>query len=162
MEKKEYTGTRSRSSGGFIWEMMEGSWKYFWGCVAAMTGGVAFSFLSPALVGFIIDSVIGTEPIDLPGPLTAYVENLGGRQWLFDHMTLLAGLFLVIVAFSGLFNMLRQYLAAKLSESLAFSLRQRLFDHIQHLPYAWHMSVQTGDSGAPPMWTWCAILWPDS
>ena len=37
MEKKEYTGTRSRSSGGFIWEMMEGSWKYFWGCVAAMT-----------------------------------------------------------------------------------------------------------------------------
>ena len=77
MEKKEYTGTRSRSSGGFIWEMMEGSWKYFWGCVAAMTGGVAFSFLSPALVGFIIDSVIGTEPIDLPGPLTAYVENLG-------------------------------------------------------------------------------------
>ena len=65
MEKKEYTGTRSRSSGGFIWEMMEGSWKYFWGCVAAMTGGVAFSFLSPALVGFIIDSVIGTEPIVL-------------------------------------------------------------------------------------------------
>ena len=145
MEKKEYTGTRSRSSGGFIWEMMEGSWKYFWGCVAAMTGGVAFSFLSPAMVGFNIDSVIGTEPIDLPGPLTAYVENLGGRQWLFDHMTLLAGLFLVIVALSGLFNMLRQYLAAKLSESLAFSLRQRLFDHIQHLPYAWHMSVQTGD-----------------
>ena len=46
-------------------------------------------------------------------------------------MVLLAGAFLAAVALSAGFNMLRQYLAAKLSESLAFSLRQRLFDVCQ-------------------------------
>ena len=132
-------------NGGFILELMQGNWRVFAASVAAMFASVAASFLSPALVGFIVDSVIGEKPMELPGPLLGWVQGLGGRLWLRDHMVLLAGAFLAAVALSAGFNMLRQYLAAKLSESLAFSLRQRLFDHIQRLPYSWHMGVQTGD-----------------
>lgn len=132
-------------NGGFILELMQGNWRVFAASVAAMFASVAASFLSPALVGFIVDSVIGEKPMELPGPLLGWVQGLGGRLWLRDHMVLLAGVFLAAVALSAGFNMLRQYLAAKLSESLAFSLRQRLFDHIQRLPYSWHMGVQTGD-----------------
>lgn len=132
-------------NGGFILEMMRGNWRVFSACVAAMFFSVAASFVSPALVGFIVDSVIGEKPMELPGPLLERVQALGGRPWLKEHMVLLAGVFLAVVAVSAAFNMLRQYLAARLSESLAFSLRQRLFDHIQHLPYSWHMEAQTGD-----------------
>lgn len=133
------------TSGRFIWDLMRGNWKTFAGCVAAMALSVCFSFLSPALVGFVIDSVIGTKPLDLPAPLARWVEQLGGRAWLMEHIIALAALFLCIVACSALFNMLRQYLASTLSESLAYSMRRRLFEHIQHLPYSWHMQMQTGD-----------------
>ncbi len=132
-------------NGGFILELMRGNWRIFAACVSAMFLSVAASFVSPALVGFIVDSVIGEKPMELPGFLLDPVQALGGRPWLQQHMILLAGIFLAVVAVSAVFNMLRQYLAARLSESLAFSLRQRLFDHIQHLPYSWHMGVQTGD-----------------
>ncbi|MCI8935117.1 MAG: ABC transporter ATP-binding protein [Clostridiaceae bacterium] len=135
----------ARSNGGFILELMRGNWRAFAACVAAMFASVAASFVSPALVGFLVDSVIGDKPMELPGFLLDWVQALGGRPWLQRHMVLLAGVFLAAVAVSAVFNMLRQYLAAKLSESLAFSLRQRLFDHIQRLPYRWHMGVQTGD-----------------
>ncbi|HJA35572.1 MAG TPA: ABC transporter ATP-binding protein/permease [Firmicutes bacterium] len=133
------------TNGRFIWDLMRGNWKTFAGCVAAMALSVCFSFLSPALVGFVIDSVIGTKPLDLPAPLARWVEQLGGRAWLMEHIIALAALFLCIVACSALFNMLRQYLASTLSESLAYSMRRRLFEHIQHLPYSWHMQMQTGD-----------------
>lgn len=133
------------TNGRFIWDLMRGNWKTFAGCVAAMALSVCFSFLSPALVGFVIDSVIGTKPLDLPAPLARWVEQLGGRAWLMEHIIALAALFLCIVACSALLNMLRQYLASTLSESLAYSMRRRLFEHIQHLPYSWHMQMQTGD-----------------
>mgnify|MGYP000965978931 FL=1 len=133
------------TNGRFIWDLMRGNWKTFAGCVAAMALSVCFSFLSPALVGFVIDSVIGTKPLDLPAPLARWVEQLGGRAWLMEHIIALAALFLCIVACSALFNMLRQYLASTLSESLAYSMRRRLFEHIQHLSYSWHMQMQTGD-----------------
>ena len=107
------------TNGRFIWDLMRGNWKTFAGCVAAMALSVCFSFLSPALVGFVIDSVIGTKPLDLPAPLARWVEQLGGRAWLMEHIIALAALFLCIVACSALFNMLRQYLASTLSESLA-------------------------------------------
>lgn len=135
----------AKSNGGFILELMRGNWRIFAACVAAMLFSVAASFVSPALVGFIVDSVIGEKPMDLPGFLLDWVRRMGGRPWLRQHMVLLAGVFLAAVAFSAVFNMLRQYLAAKLSENLAFSLRRRLFEHIQRLPYSWHMGVQTGD-----------------
>lgn len=133
------------SNGRFILSLMQGNWGVFAGCVISMFLSVAFSFLSPALVGFIIDSVIGTKPLNLPQPVLSLVEDLGGRDWLLAHIIVLAALFLLFVAVSAVFNMLRQYLAARLSEDLAFAMRERLFNHIQRLPYAWHAGVTTGD-----------------
>lgn len=133
------------SNGRFIFSLMRGNWGTFAGCVISMFFSVGFSFLSPALVGFIIDSVIGDQPLDLPQPILGYVDALGGRQWLLTHIVALAALFLFFVAVSAVFNMLRQYLAARLSEDLAYTMRERLFNHIQRLPYSWHSGVTTGD-----------------
>ena len=66
----------ARSNGGFILELMRGNWRAFAACVAAMFASVAASFVSPALVGFLVDSVIGDKPMELPGFLLDWVHAL--------------------------------------------------------------------------------------
>ena len=43
---------------------------------------VVFSIISPMVISFTVDSVIGNEPMDLPGWLMKLVSDFGGRDAL--------------------------------------------------------------------------------
>jgi len=43
------------------------------------------------------------------------------------------------------FTYLRSRISAQWAEEFARRLREKLYDHIQRLPYSWHSKVQTGD-----------------
>lgn len=119
---------------------------YFYLAVACMFVSVCFTYISPALVGAIVDSVIGTKPFDLPLFIVNYIESIGGREFLFNNLYICAIIYLSFVGISGVFNGLRMYCSAKLSEGIAINLRQKLHSHILKLPYQWHMETQTGDT----------------
>jgi len=105
----------------------------------------AFSFLSPLIIRFTVDSVIGSAPAELPfgiATLTAegsFIPFVKANIWL-------AGLGIVLVSLiaHGL-TFLRGKLSAEVSEEFARRLKNTLYDHIQKLPYSWHSKVQTGD-----------------
>ena len=131
---------------GFLWRIMKGSRKYFIGVLICMLVSVCFSYISPALVGTVVDSVIGTKPFDLPPFLLNVIHNIGGRDFLLANLYICAIVYLVFVGISSYFNGLRFYFGAKMSEEIAITMRRGLHTHILKLPYQWHMENQTGDT----------------
>lgn len=102
-----------------------------------------FSFINPLIIRFCVDSVLGSKapelPFMLPSPPASVVSFIRGNFWI-------AGLAVVIVAIMAhSFTYLRSRLSAQVGEEFARRLREKLFNHIQLLPYAWHSKIQTGD-----------------
>lgn len=105
----------------------------------------SFSFLSPLIIRFTVDSVIGSASAELPFGIATipaqsiFIPFMKANIWL-------AGLGIVLVSLiaHGL-TFLRGKLSAEVSEEFARRLKNTLYDHIQKLPYSWHSKVQTGD-----------------
>ena len=136
---------RTLSRAGFIPAVLRGSaWP-----LAAAAGctllAVFFNFLTPQVIRVIVDSVLGDAPFDLPAFLQGALAAAGGRSGLRAQLAPLASLALVFAVLAGLFTYLYRVAMAACCEGSLERLRNRLYSHIQHLPYAWHMSIRTGD-----------------
>ncbi len=102
-----------------------------------------FSFTTPLIMRFCIDSVLGNKPSDLP----FYLPNPGSAVIAFiRHNFWLAGLAVIFTSVMAHgFTYLRSRLSAQVGEEFSRRLREKLLEHIQLLPYAWHSRIQTGD-----------------
>ena len=93
--------------------------------------GTLFSYLPPFLLRSIIDSGLGTAPWALPAPLASVAACLA---LLFTAAMLSAG-----------FSFVAGFGTQKAAEGMARALRQKLFGHIQHLPFEELAKAPTGD-----------------
>jgi len=141
--KEKKKGTESRAA--FLLRFTRGVRGHFAAGVAFSALGILFSFLPPQVIRFTIDSVIGDKPAALPAFVQALVAGIGGRDYLRGHLAVCAGAAVALALLSGVSTLLCRTGMAKFSDGTLRSLRNGLFDHIQRLPYAWHMSCQTGD-----------------
>ncbi|MCL2066970.1 MAG: ABC transporter ATP-binding protein/permease [Treponema sp.] len=117
----------------------------FFLCCTATLGTVAFSFLSPQIIRYTIDSVIGNVPLQAPAFVIRIVGFIGGITVLKNHIWICA-LFVVGAALlSGLCDVIRTYTSFELGETVAWRLRNNLYGHIQRLTFDWHIGCQTGD-----------------
>ncbi len=103
------------------------------------------NYMTPQVIRVTVDSVINDEPFRLPGFLTGWLQAIGGRDFLREHIIICAGAALLFAVIAGVTNYLSRTSLAKASESTIKRVRDTLFGHIQRLPYAWHNSHQTGD-----------------
>jgi len=106
---------------------------------------IAFSYLMPQIIKVIVDSVIGTEEIKLPKFILNFINQLGGREMLKSNLLACSLLALFFAILSGVFTYYYRICIAKASEGSIRKMRNHLFDHIQKLPYCWHVKNQTGD-----------------
>ncbi len=115
--------------------------------LAVITAGlsIVLSFLTPQIIRFTVDSVVGDEASQLPGIASRVIDALGGRGALRSHLFYCALGVAVCAALSALMNHFSRVSIAKGTEGLIRSLRRTLFRHIQYLPFSWHTENQTGD-----------------
>lgn len=106
---------------------------------------IIFNYLMPQIIKVVVDSVIGTEEINLPKFILDYINVHGGREMLRSNLLPCSLLALVSAILSGVFTYYYRVCIAKASEGTIRKLRNHLFDHIQKLPYSWHVKNQTGD-----------------
>jgi len=106
---------------------------------------VTASFASPLVVRVLVDSIIGDLPFDLPAIAVNYIQAIGGRGYLREHLIFCAIAVLILAVFSNLFSYLQRISTRKTAETVAKNMRDTLFDHIQNLPFTWHIKNQTGD-----------------
>ncbi len=106
---------------------------------------IGFNTLIPQVIRIAMDTLASGRPEGVPDAvmrlfrLDYFLSRPGMAPWL------CAGAVLLSAALSGLCRFVYQLSAAKSSESAIKSLRDRLFAHIQRLPYLWHTQNQTGD-----------------
>ena len=102
--------------------LLEGSGKYFAVCILLGLLLTVIEMIAPQVIRVTVDSVIDSQPMDLPAWALRWVESLGGVAFLRANM----------------FN-------AKAGETLVKTARDRLFHHIECLPWKWHAEHPTGD-----------------
>ncbi|WP_409229030.1 ABC transporter ATP-binding protein [Gudongella sp. SC589] len=103
-----------------------------------------FYAAGPIILSTAIDSVIGSEPATNPATMRI-MEFLGGREVLRSSLWVLGLLIVANTGLRGVFLYLKGYYSAKASENISMNLRDRLYDHIQKLPYSYHVKTDTGD-----------------
>ncbi len=77
--------------------------------------------------------------------LRRYVDQVLGKGEAVGLLPWIALGFVALACFEGAFTYVSGRLAARTAEGVTRRLRDRLFDHIQRLPFAYHDRSQTGD-----------------
>ncbi len=106
---------------------------------------VLLSYLTPQVIRVTVDSVIGEEPFALPEFFVNFIESLGGRSFLVQNIIFCALASVILSLLSAFCDFGSRYFLAHSCEGTIERIRNRLFGHIQTLPYNWHNENQTGD-----------------
>ncbi|MCE5236033.1 MAG: ABC transporter ATP-binding protein/permease [Eubacteriales bacterium] len=125
--------------------MMKGN---IWGLVLAgifLVLAIAASYCGPLLVSFTVDYVIGTEGSSLPAFIMNWAEGIGGREFFRNNLYVCALALIAFTAVNGLSTFGRRYFTAIASEGIAKTLRDKLYWHLQSVPYDYYKHVSTGD-----------------
>jgi ATP-binding cassette subfamily B protein len=137
--------TKAKGNYRTILRYVSGSWRFYLLALTASMLATVFNFLSPQIIRFTVDSVIGEEPDKLSGFMLNFYQAVGGREGLRSNLIFCAVAVVAVAALSGLCNLTSRISTAKASEGFVRRLRNALYAHIQKLPYQWHMENQTGD-----------------
>jgi ATP-binding cassette subfamily B protein len=103
-----------------------------------------FTIMGPLVIRITIDSIIGDQPMTAPFPILSFMEGYDVRP-LRQALWIPGMLLITITLLRGIFIFLRGRLSAQASETTARKLRDRLYDHLQYLPYSYHKQADTGD-----------------
>lgn len=101
--------------------------------------------LSPKIISVTVDSVLGSEPAELPEWALFIINSLGGFEYFRHHLYYVALLLVVLAVFTAVFQYCNRVFNAKGAETLVKNMRDSIFTHIDRLPFSWHMKNQTGD-----------------
>lgn len=102
------------------------------------------TILSPLIIRTTIDSIIGTEPIN-SSFVAKIVKSMGGKEYLSNNIWIMGILLVLIAIFRGVFLYFKNTLASKAAEGTTKRIRDTLYDHIQRLPYQYHVKSETGE-----------------
>ena len=108
---------------------------------------ICASYAIPFVTSFTLDFVIKGDAsgLHLPGFLLHALDALGGRDYFLSHLYLCAIALIAFTMLNGLFMYLRRREIAFASEGVAKHLRDRLYRHLEEVPYDYHKHVSTGD-----------------
>lgn len=99
----------------------------------------------PLILAIIFDNVLQNEPIQNHTMVMWFVNLFGGVEGWQENIWLAAAAHLTTAFLIACFVFGRQRLISMFSENTAKRMKDRLYDHIQKLPYNYHVHAQTGD-----------------
>ncbi len=118
--------------------------RYFAAAILFSIAAAFLDMLTPKLVQYTVDHVLGSESPSSPFVADA-ITYLGGRDALRSRLWIIALIVAGVALVSALFRYLYHVVNVRGTEKMIKRLRDRLFDHILHLPFSWHDKNHTGD-----------------
>ncbi|MBX2803627.1 MAG: ABC transporter ATP-binding protein/permease [Myxococcales bacterium] len=129
-----------------VWHLMQGSRALYGAAIAALVVASCFLYLAPLIPQAVIDGVLMPPDDQEPGFwVTAPLAAMGGPSFVSRHLWVPALVVLGLTAVAGAATYLRGRWAAQASEAIVRRLRDRVYDHMQHLPSRFFDTAQTGD-----------------
>lgn len=126
-------------------EFLKGNLHYFVISIVAALLVTGLDMISPQLIRTTVDSVIGTKEMELPVFVMDMIASIGGVSYLRKNIWLIGVVIVIIAILTAIFRYIFNLYNTKGAEALVRTMRDRLFSHIQRLPFSWHMKNQTGD-----------------
>lgn len=121
-------------------------------CLPLMLTGLFFSAMITVCQAFIpqvirisVDGVLGSDLSKILEWVKAFLSEETIRENPGKMLTIAALAVILLAAINIAANYYSKVFAAKGSESFVKGMRDQLYDHIQKLPYSWHVKNQTGD-----------------
>jgi len=128
-----------------LWEFTRGSRKLFLISLISAALSALADMLTPQIVRMAVDNAIGGQEGEYAAWVMEIVDRLGGFSYLGTHLILMSAAIFAV----GLVKALSQYcyrvFTTKGAETLVKSIRDMLYEHIEHLPFSWHRNNHTGD-----------------
>ena len=121
------------------------NWTHFLWALIATIMMVIIGFLTALLLSEIVDSILGSEPFTMPDFLMNPINALGGRDFLRQNLWIPALALILMNIVNGVFTFIKGRSSAIASENIARKLRNDLYRHLQHLPFAYHVKAQAGE-----------------
>ena len=121
------------------------NWTHFLWSLIATVMIVIIGFLTPLLLSEIVDSILGSEPFTMPDFLMNPINARGGRDFLRENLWIPALTLILMNVVNGVFTFIKGRSSAIASENIARKLRNDLYRHLQHLPFAYHVKAQAGE-----------------
>ncbi len=144
MQENE-TQAQKREKLSLLWRFLKGTKRYFFVTILAAGVTALADMLQPQIIRAAVDCAIGGKEGDFPQFVMDFVDSIGGFSYLGQNLWIMALAVLVVAVFQVLSQYLFRVYNTKASETLVKSMRDKLFSHIQRLPFSWHTKNRTGD-----------------
>jgi len=122
---------------------MRGHRLRFGGAILALFGATFFGYLVPFVGKVTIDFALTGESGTSTGG--TMLRLLGGAEFLRAHLWLGALVMVALTIVAGAFTFLKGRNASLASDGIARELKNRLYNHLNHLPARFHDKAETGD-----------------
>ena len=128
-----------------LWQFLKGAKKYF--AVSILCAGITAlaDMLQPQIIRAAVDYAIGGKEPELPAFVMGPINRIGGFAWLGKHLWVMALAMVAVAVVQILSQYAFRVYNTKGAETLVKTMRDRLYSHIQRLPFSWHMKNKTGD-----------------
>jgi len=113
--------------------------------IISIAAATFIAMLEPMIIKLTIDSVIGNKPMDVPEVLQNMIMAVGGKEVLVRNLWICAMSLVILTCIRGIFLFLSGNFSARAAENIARNMRVKLYDHIQNLPYEYHVKAESGD-----------------
>ena len=88
--KKQTQQTSGFTKVSLVVDFLKGNLHYFVISILAAMAVTGIDMITPQLIRSTVDSVIGSEEMDMPGFVIRLVENIGGVGYLREHIWTIA------------------------------------------------------------------------
>lgn len=102
------------------------------------------TLVSPLVVSYVIDNIIGNQPIN-GGWQEILTRLIDGRSFIRSNLWVGAIIIIAVTLLTAIVIWMRGNVTAVASERFTENLRNELYNHLQKLPYAYHVKSQSGD-----------------
>lgn len=124
---------------------LDGSKRWFLAAILSTVGLALTNMLTPQIVRVTVDSVLGSEPFDLPPFLADLLNRLGGAEVLREKLWMIGIVIVCIAVFGFAFFYGSRVFNTKAAETLVKTMRDKVFRHLLALPDDWYGKNRTGD-----------------
>lgn len=118
---------------------------YYLRAIGSTVFTVMLGLLTPLVMAETIDAIIDAKPLNAPAFIVRAFESIGGREYLARNLWIVAALLVALSLIRSGFMYIKGRSTSQAAEQAALSLRERLYAHLQHLSYNYHVKAETGD-----------------
>ena len=119
--------------------------RYFIGAAVCALISVIVDYTTPLLLAETLDHYLSDKPSQLPAFIDRWIGAIGGPAFMRSHLWIVGLMLVGLSVLGGACNFAKGRWQSMAGENAARDLRRRLYDHIQRLPFSYHVKAETGD-----------------